>query len=324
MEDDFVGFFKYEGSLVQEGYFDARKSAEALIGIDEIMRYFLFQISKELQEKDIEIPVRIRKGSWEALIPHSLSEWLITGTGVALTTYATTALKKIAENDFKDKGTKDVTKEVFKAIKAVIKIAIHLKSLVIKSFEDVKFKDEDGIILVGIQNENGELLYVPEKYLEMYKNCPEKLFSKVAHHIEPERELEIGTNIDEVLDNDDIVQSVKVGFRSKSVFYKAPDENELLFPELTHGMYIELDGHISRGNENANSIGFEYMRHILTCYPVNGNIKDYKDVMFTNSKIKGTVDRRDDDGNINEKKPKIRFVDLEEIKLQNPQKGLFD
>ena len=64
-EQEYLGYFKYEGSLVESGYMDARKSAEALIGIDEVLRHFLFQQDKTLQEKEIEIPIRIRKGSWE-------------------------------------------------------------------------------------------------------------------------------------------------------------------------------------------------------------------------------------------------------------------
>lgn len=43
-EDDFLGFIKYEGKSVQNGYLDARKSAEALIGFDEVIRYFLYHI----------------------------------------------------------------------------------------------------------------------------------------------------------------------------------------------------------------------------------------------------------------------------------------
>lgn len=321
---DYLGFFKYEGQLVAEGYLDARKSAEALIGIDGVIRYFLYQLDKSLAEKEFEIPVRVRRGSWEALIPHSIGDWIITAAGAGITTYATSAMKKIADNDFKDVKTKDILKQVFKTIKWVLQISKHLKSLVIKQFNNVQFKEENGENLIGIPNDKEEWLFVPKKYLEAYQNCPEKLFAKLAEIIEPERELEIGINEKEPLDVDDFSRSVKIHRNEKHIFYKTEDITEVLFPELIHNSYVELEGHVSRGNENANSIGFEYLRHILTCYPTSGNIKDYKSLMFTNCIIKGYVDRRDEDGNINEKKPKIRFLTLDEMHNQTPQMDLFN
>ena len=41
--EDYLAHIKYEGELVSEGYLDARKSAEILIGIDEILRYYIHQ-----------------------------------------------------------------------------------------------------------------------------------------------------------------------------------------------------------------------------------------------------------------------------------------
>ncbi|WP_462278713.1 hypothetical protein [Ferruginibacter sp.] len=314
---DFLAYIKYEGSLVEEGYLDARKSAEVLIGIDEVLRYFLYQIDRDFQNLEFEIPIRIRKGSWESLIPHTLGQWLTTAVGAGLTTYASTALKKIAENDFKDKGVADVLKKVIKSIKWVIKISTHVKSLIQKQFVEVDFKEENGETLVGVKNAEGETIYVPIEYLELYQNCPERLFSKLTKIIEEERELEIGFNPDEPLDKDDTEKSVKIGINDKYIFTKKEEDDTILFPELVHNQYVELEGHVSRGNENTNTIGFEYLRHILTCLPSQGNIKNYKTLLFTNCLIKGYIDRMDDEGNINEKKPRIRFIDL----IGLPSKG---
>lgn len=322
-DEPYLGYFKYVGSLVQEGYLDARKSAEVLIGMDEVLRYFLFQQDKTLQEKEIELPVKIRKGSWEALIPQSLSDWLITGGGLALTKYAITAVTEVAKYDFKDKGTKDVLKEALKSIKWVIKIATHLKSLTIKTFSEAKFIQRDGEHLIGIQNEKGELIYVPNKYLEEYKNCPQKLFEKLAHIIEPERELEIGINESLPLDKDEEFKSVTITNSEKYIFYTKEDIDEILFPELVHGAYVEISGRVTRGNENTNNLGFEYFDHILVCTPLTGNIKDYKALMFTNCILKGYVDRTSEEGLINSKKPRIRFNVLEEMANQSNQGNLF-
>jgi hypothetical protein len=322
--DNFLAYIKYQGDLVADGYLDTRKSAEALLGIDEVIRYFLYQIDKDLQKVEIEIPVRIRKGSWEALIPHDILGWIIASVGAGITTYSATALKKMAENDFKDKGVNDVFKKVVKSIKWVVKIATHVKSLAIKEFTGVDFKQDDSGILVGIKNENGEMLYVPNEYLEIYKNCPEKLFNRLTKFIEKGRELEIGFNPNEQVDKDDTTRYVNINFGDKTIFSRENDDDRILFPELIHDQYVELYGHITRGNENSNTIGFEYEGHILTCIPKEGNIKQFKDKMFSNCTIKGYVDRLSDDGSINEKRPRISFIDLvEKSKYDGEQKDLF-
>ena len=112
--------------------------------------------------------------------------------------------------------------------------------------------------LIGIENDKGEFLYVSKKYLEAYRNCPEKLFEKLADLIEPERELEIGVNDLVPLDNDEEFRAVKITASEKFIFYTKEDSEEFLFPELVHGSYVEIEGHVTRGNENTNSIGFEY------------------------------------------------------------------
>ena len=117
IENDYLGYIKYEGEAIESGYLDARKSAEALIGIDEVIRYFVYQEDPELNTIQFEIPVRIRKGSWEALIPHNIEQWIITAAGAGIVTYTTTALKKMAENDFKDKKLKDIFISAFRGIK---------------------------------------------------------------------------------------------------------------------------------------------------------------------------------------------------------------
>lgn len=321
-EDDFLAYLKYEGRLVETGYMDARKSAEALVGIDEVVRYFLFQEDPTLQELQFEIPVRIRKGSWEALLPHNIEEWIRTAVGLGITTYATTALKKLAENDFKDKKIKDIFKDVFKAIKWVVKIATHLGTMTQKKVENVQFEENN--TWIRIPNAKGEILLVPYKYFEFYVNCPEKLFSRITNVVESERELKIGINKKDA-DSDDDKEDVKITVKEKYIFTrKGEDNDEILFPELVHNSYVELDGHVTRGNENANTIGFQYNDHILTCFPAQGNITKVKSLLFTNCIIKGYVDRMGFDGEINEKRPRIRYIDLLPNNKGKEMKTLFD
>lgn len=321
----YLGYFKYTGKLVDDGYFDARKSAESLLGVDETIKYFLYQLDPKLQGLEFEIPVKIRKGSWEVLIPQDLSHWLLAAGGVGFTTYISAALAEMAKNDVGDKGFTDVLIGVFKGIKWIIKIAMHLGSMQIKKINNAKFKEVNGEILVGLVNENGQMIHVPNKYLDMYVNCPEKLFAKLAKSIEEERELEIGINDEIPLDKDDTERSVRLTCLQKNIFYKNEDVNEeILFPELIHDQYVELQGHISRGNENSNTIGFEFRGHVLTCYPEHGNISVYKSLLFTNCILKGFVDRKSITGDYIEKRPRIKYVEIEQIPDKIIQMKIFE
>ena len=95
-EEKTLGFIKYTGKLVEDGYLDARKSAQVLIGFNEAVRFFIGCQSPELRQADFELPVRIRKGSWEALIPETIAQWVQAGAGIAATAYASKAAQKMA------------------------------------------------------------------------------------------------------------------------------------------------------------------------------------------------------------------------------------
>ncbi len=320
----YLGYFKYTGASVTNGYLDARTSAEALIGIDEVLRYFLYQEAPALQQIEFDIPVKIEAGSWQALIPGTLSEWLQIALSEGATTYLATTSKQSADNNFNNKEEKDIVKEAFKSIKWVVKIAAHMKSMAVKKFAKAEFNgSEDGEDKVGIPNANGVLLYVPQKYLEVYAKCPEKLFTRLAKLVKEGRELEINLHPAEPTDNDDRKEAARITGTDKYLFTKREDEEETVFPDLKHGQYVELQGHVTRGNENTNTIGFDYQSHILICTPSGGKIQTYKSLLFTNCLIKGYIDRIDEDGNQNEKKPKIRFIDLLDISKPNTQLGLF-
>jgi len=319
MEDEqkYLGYLKYDGKLVDSGFFDARKSAQALLGFDDSLRYFLYQESSLLRDLDFEIPVKIEKGSWLAYIPHNIQDWIITAVGFGATAYAGAAAKKMAENDFKEIGLKTIFKSAFHGIVWVIKIASHLGSMTKKKFDNVKFKNDNAE--VGILNDSGEILYVPRKYIDLYINCPEKLFSQLAQLVEPERELEVA-----LVDEDN--EKARISYSQKQIFtYDIDEDDEILFPDLVNGKYVELQGYVTRGNQNTNSIGFLYHDHILTCHPQEGNIIKHKLKLFSACLIKGYVDRLDKQGILIEKKPRIIFIDLIPIKDDAPKElRLFD
>lgn len=311
---------KYEGKLVEDGFLDARKSGEVLIGIDEILRHFLYKENSDFQNFEFEIPIRVKKGSWIADFLANYDAYLFkTASIYAGSKYVGSALGEMAKNDFKDVGFKDVFKLAFKGMTWVIKIAKHLGTLTKRKIEKFKFTKDNNFVL--LENENGELLEVPVEYLELYSSCPSSLFSKLANVIEDERELIVEYND---LENKD-KNSVRINTHSKSIFtVKEEDDEEILFPELIHDSFVELEGHIIRGNQNSNTIGFEYKNHIITCYPNKGNVKDYKHTLFTNCIIKGFVDRLNKrTGEFIEKRPRIKFTEIISTESIDRQQKLF-
>jgi hypothetical protein len=315
---EYLAYIKYEGKLVENGYLDARKSAEIILGIDEVIRFFLFQENKSSSKLEIEIPIRIKKGSWMAVLPPDLTTWIVTAIGAGITAYGATALNTIAKNDFKEVTSKDIGKKIVKGIKWTIEIIKHLKKKKVKQFPKAKMELKEGIQMVGIPNEKGELLFVPLEYLELYTTVPERLLDKLTKQIENERELEIDFNEEHKGDADDTGEPAKINYSQKSLFYEEKEEEDILFPELIHGQYVELEGHLSRGNEKTNTLGFEYEKHTLTCIPYEGSIKSEKQTLFTNCTIKGYVDRLSKDGTFKEKRPIIRYLEIENNDEEKP------
>ncbi len=138
-----LGYLKYSGESVKEGYLDARKSAQALLGFDEALRFYVTEFCPYLKKADFEVPVRVNKGSWEALIPETIETWIMAGAGGALTTYAVTAAKKMAENDFKELGLKEIFKKALSGIQWFIQIGVHIGNTTKKKFEGVRWRNSN-------------------------------------------------------------------------------------------------------------------------------------------------------------------------------------
>ncbi len=318
-ETEYIGYLKYNGQLVEQGLLDGRKIAQALLGFDEAIRFFVGQQEPLLREIDFEIPVRIRKGTWEALISNELIPWLFKAIAVVGTTfgasYAYTAGKKMAENDFEEKGLKDVFIHALEAIQWMIRIGKHVGEVTRKRFENVQFRNENTEI--GIYNSSGDLLFVPKQFFDFYISASPKLLKKMAELVESQRTLEIG-----VYKNDQLIRET-VLLEQRGIF--APDEGdeEYLFPELVHGQQVVLEGHVTRGNESTNSVGFKHKGHILACYPESGSIVRVKPALFLNCRMHGIVSRLDKFGGYDEKRPKIIFSRIESLEADDENTSLF-
>ena len=314
---EYIGFIRYEGKPVEKGYLDARKSAEALLGLDEALRYFVGKQDDQLARIDYEIPVRIRKGTWEALIPHDIPSWIGTALGVTATAYMAGAATQMAKNDFRNVSIVKIFKKSLQAMQCVIKIGKHLGTITKQTFENLKWKD--GNELIGIPNRNGEYLYIPKLFLDLFEQAPINILRKLATIVTNDIKLEVGVH----QKGKDEIETLEMSH--KSIF--CPDVEECLLPELKHGMEVKLEGLVTRGNENANSIGFQYQGHILTCYPKEGSVVRFKPGLFVKCEIIGEVTRKDKLGEITEQRPKIIFGDLkpfEEDTSEKTQLGLFD
>ncbi|MBU0599755.1 hypothetical protein KJ997_03100 [bacterium] len=117
-EEKYIGYLKYSGKSVEDGLLDTRKSAEALLGFDEVLRYFLLKEDPCLKEIDFEIPVRIKKGTWEAAIPEIINK-IFSPTGIAataLTIYACATAKKAAKDGLFDTGAAKDIRTTFRMV----------------------------------------------------------------------------------------------------------------------------------------------------------------------------------------------------------------
>lgn len=313
---DVCAYIKYEGELVSDGFLDAKRAGDALIGIDEAVRFFLYHENHSLHHVDFEIPVLVRKGSWETIFLENFDAVLIkTAVTWGATNYFGSPLSEMGKSDFKALGFKDIFKSAFKSMTWVLKIAKHLGSITKKRIEHVEVAGDN---VVAITNDAGEKLLAPAQHLKVFAACPGDLFARLARVIEVERDLVIGYK------DDKDSNYVRITQQQKFIFIPGEDENEVLFPELLHNQYVELAGHVTRGNESSNTIGLLYEGHILTCYPNEGSIKLYKGTLFTNAIIKGFVDRLDKKtGEFIEKRPRIKFVEVFSNEPEDRQLKLF-
>lgn len=308
--DGYLGYIKYDGKGLEKGVMDARKQADALLGLDHAMRHFIVKLNPSFKGVDFEIPVKVREGSWEALIPETVSGWVQASLGVAVTAYLTQAAQKMAERDFEEFGVKDIFSKALSAIKWFARLGKHLGRVEQKPFEDVKFAENN--TLIGIKNDADEYLYIPKYVLDLYVQSDPKVLEGLVSLVVEGWSLKIGDI------KGDIVDEVIITESDKAIFCE--DENdepeEVVFPELRHGDDVVLEGEVTRENKTANSMGFKYLDHILTAYPETGSIVRYKPLLFLRCRLFGTVDRTDEKGRTIAKRPKLYFSHLEALETE--------
>jgi hypothetical protein len=172
---------------------------------------------------------------------------------------------------------------------------------------------------VLISNENGDELQLPMDFYRWYQKVPPLLLVKMTSVIRKDRELTIGTV------RNGVVEVVSISANERFLFEGGnleDNEEETLFPELTHGTYVSLEGRLIRGNEASNSVGLEYMGHVINCVPSVGSVRQYKAALFLRCRIDGRVTRHSKNRFIADRRPMVivdRVVPLE----PDTQGGLF-
>jgi hypothetical protein len=312
-QSKYIGCVRFSGELVQEGLFDARKSAQALLCFDNAVRQMVEHQAPDLKMAEYELPVRIRQGSWEVLIPDTIGKWVGTALGAAAIAYVTKAANKMADKDFDDVGLRDIFKKALEGIQWFIRIGKHLGEVTYKKFTGVKFRKDNTEI--GLPNSEGEYLYVPKKYYDMYIASSPTMLAQLARLIEDERILSIG-----IYENEELIEE-KITRRYRRIFTQEEESTEdIILPELQHGMPAVLEGEVTKGNETSNTIGLRYQGHILIGQPQTGSIVRFKPCLFLQCRIYGFISRKDDDERITLKRPKIYFDRIEPLEEDENEK----
>lgn len=332
---EYIGYFKYQGDKIQNGLFGAREAATALEGFDEVFRYFLIKEEPEFSRLQFDLPIKIEEGSWEILIPDDIEHclYVLASTGIIYSSakiYFDNLAKKAAEDGFFQTGPAKDIKLIFQktvlSIQWIIKVVSHLKGF-LKTIDKAKIKDDNVIIT----NADGEEISVPLRIINLLEKCPSNLFSKLASIVSSKQKLEVGVRVQER------TETTVISEVNRSYFYVKEDNDEqVLLPELVDGKEVTLTGVVTRANESAQSIGFLYQGHVITCKPEKGkSLADFKNLLISQNhkylyvptmNLTGIVERKTPHG---EDKERIRifFSDLEPDDVpeeESDQSDLFD
>lgn len=307
-----IGYIKFFGGDVPSGVIDAASAGSALLGLDEAVRFFNEQQAPDLSGLEYDIPVRTQAGSWEAVL---IAGALATGGAFALG-YAKKAGEKLAENDFKDIGLKDVLRKSMSAIQTLVRIVKHTRQS--RGWSAARISNGESSATVAITNQKGEEIVIPAEYYRWFQQLPPRLLVKMTSVVRTDRVLSIGVNFP------DRRQEVEVVEVDKPLFDDTAEEEyeEILFPDLAHGMEARLEGRLIRGSEASNSVGLEYQGHVLNCVPAHGSVRQYKAALFLRCSVEGRITRHAKNRFVADRRPTIILSKVTPLE-NDAQLGLF-
>jgi hypothetical protein len=234
----------------------------------------------------------------------------VAGSGVFAIGYLKKAGEKLAEQDFKDVGLKDILKKSMSAMQLLVRLVKHTRKP--RAWEQARFVTEGPTPQVGISNDRGDVLLVPVEYLRWYQALPPRLLVRMTSVVRADRVLFIGARPEGPL------QEVEVREDDKPLFDDTADDEEpedVLFPELTHGAPARLEGRLIRGNQASNSVGLEYRGHVLNCIPEHGSIRRFKPALFLKCLVEGHVTRHAKNRFVADRRPTIIIREVKPLEV---------
>lgn len=307
-----LGFVKYSGASLVNGVIDAGSAGSALVGLDEAVRFFNAQQSPDFAALQYDIPVQTRAGSWEAVLVAGAA----VGGAFALG-YAKKAGEKLAENDFKDIGLKDALKKSMSALQILAKLVKHTRRA--RGWDRIRVEPSLGQETVLVANDLGEELPVPLEYFRWYQQVPPRLLTRMTSVVRADRVLTIGVVREAGTDEVTIFEEEKTLFDQQQ---EDEFEEDILFPELTHGANAHLEGRLIRGSEASNSVGLEYMGHVINCVPAQGSVRQYKAALFLRCKVDGRITRHAKNRFVADRRPTLILDKVIPVEVDG-QLGLF-
>ena len=325
MDKEKIGYLKYEGESFSDGYVDAKKQAEAILGFDESFRSIIALEDSKFEQLVFSVPVKIEQGSLIIFLG-AISPFVYK--------YMSKAGEVAAEKGFSELGIikndlPKLQKTALKILQSVVKISKHVGSIKNKKFKKIIPKEINNQNFVEITNENDEVLLVLKKHHDIFIKIPDKILSKNVKLINDNEKLIIGVFECEKEEVVEIIQTDKV------IFYDLNDDvdEKIILPDLKHGDIVaDLEGKINKVIENKNKFSFTYNNQIIDCLLEEGArvgkfknkiISEDSESIFATVKISGIVSREDKDGLLTAKKPKIILSNIKKIK-GNKEINLFN
>lgn len=316
------GFIRLEGDDIIDGTIDISSASSMLDGSREVIQYFLKKENSDYAQcSNLNFPIKTREGSWEILIPF-LGTVSITpemglacavGLGTALVVqpvsaglseYAKTIGKAKAAKNLSNKDSRTSFVDAFKKLETVIKIAQHLGTITNKRTLPLKL-NKDGKTAI-LTSASGNVMSVTMDEIKVFQECPDRLLRKLGTVVTDYRTLHIGYKINNT------IHEVSIDSESKDIFTPSEDVEAPILPELQDGQHVSLEGVVTRGNQQTNTIGFKYKEHVITCEPNGGLITSYINAHYKTCEISGRVVRttKVDVSNGRRDRPKIVFDNL--------------
>ncbi|GAB3413629.1 hypothetical protein NX774_06350 [Massilia agilis] len=308
-----IGFIKYSGTSFSSGVIDAGSAGSALTSLDQAIRYFNIQQSPDFASLRYDVPVLTRAGSWEAVLLASSAV-----AGAFTLGYAKKAGEKLAENDFKDIGLKHALSKSMSAMQTVVRLIKLTKHP--KPWELARIEPTLGTDAVVVETAQGDNVEIPMEFHRWYRSMPPRLLVGMTSVVRKDQLLTIGAVQGERID------SVTITATEKSLFDPTEQNDlsdEVLFPELVHGMRISIQGRLIRGSEASNSLGLEHKGHVINCVPAAGSVRQFKPALFLQCAVEGRITRHNKNRFVAERRPTIIIDRVTPLEV-DPQSDLFD